>query len=206
VASVLYRMGRVYLHHQEPNEALKLFQLGQIAAQESGSALTVAVLCANEAWAYGMLNKPDQVMKMVGRTKDEFSRANVADAPDWVRFFDENDLHGMIGSAHDALAVYNPERFAPLAVAETMKCNTSYGAEMQRTHVFGLSLQATNHIRAGDVQQGVKVGRHALNVGEKVKSVRVADRMKPLQIEAAKHRMNSDAHELSEQIRRFREG
>ena len=205
VASVLYRMGRVYLHYQEPNEALKLFQLGQIAAQESGSALTVAVLCANEAWAYGMLNKPDQVQKMVGRTKDEFARANVAEAPDWVRFFNENDLHGMIGSAHDALAVFDPDKYAPLAVAETIKCNEAYGADMQRTHVFGLSLQATNHIRAGDLQEGVKVGRTALSIGEKVKSSRVADRLKPLEVEAGKHRMNSDARDLSEEIRRFRE-
>ncbi|MFR9728050.1 helix-turn-helix domain-containing protein [Saccharopolyspora sp. MS10] len=205
VASVLYRMGRVYLHYQEPNEALKLFQLGQIAAQESGSSLTVAVLCANEAWAYGMLNKPDQVQKMVGRTKDEFARANVAEAPDWVRFFNENDLHGMIGSAHDALAVFDPDRYAPLAVAETIKCNEAYGADMQRTHVFGLSLQATNHIRAGDLQEGIKVGRSALQIGEKVKSARVSDRLKPLEIEAGRHRMNSDARDLSEEIRRFRE-
>jgi transcriptional regulator with XRE-family HTH domain len=205
VASVLYRMGRVYLHYQEPNEALKLFQLGQIAAQESGSALTVAVLCANEAWAYGMLNKPDQVQKMVGRTKDEFARASVGDAPDWVRFFTENDLHGMIGSAHDALAVFEPDRYAPIAVAETIKCNEAYGSDMQRTHVFGLSLQATNHIRAGDLQQGIKVGRQALQTGEKVKSARVADRLKPLELEAGKHRANSDARDLSEQIRRFRE-
>lgn len=205
VASVLYRMGRVYLHYQEPNEALKLFQLGQIAAQESGSALTVAVLCANEAWAYGMLNRPDQVQKMIGRTKDEFARANVADAPDWVRFFTENDLHGMIGSAHDALAVYEPDRYAPMAVAETIKCNEAYGSDMQRTHVFGLSLQATNHIRAGDLQQGIKVGRQALSIGERVKSARVADRLKPLEIEAGKHRMNSDARDLAEDVRRFRE-
>ncbi|CAL99422.1 regulator [Saccharopolyspora erythraea NRRL 2338] len=205
VASVLYRMGRVYLHYQEPNEALKLFQLGQIAAQESGSALTVAVLCANEAWAYGMLNKPDQVQKMVGRTKDEFARADVNDAPDWVRFFTENDLHGMIGSANDALAVFDPDRYAPIAVAETIKCNEAYGTDMQRTHVFGLSLQATNHIRAGDLQQGIKVGRTALAIGEKVKSARVADRLRPLELEAGRHRMNSDARDLSEEIRRFRE-
>lgn len=205
VASVLYRMGRVYLHHQEPNEALKLFQLGQIAAQESGSALTVAVLCANEAWAYGMLDKPDQVQKMVGRTKDEFGRANVADAPDWVRFFNENDLHGMIGSAHDALAVFDPDRYAQIAVAETIKCNEAYGSDMQRTHVFGLSLQATNHIRAGDLQHGIKVGRQALTIGEKVKSVRVSDRLKPLEVEAGKHRMNTDARDFAEQVRRFRE-
>lgn len=205
VASVLYRMGRVYLHYAEPNEALKLFQLGQIAAQESGSALTVAVLCANEAWAYGMLNKPDQVAKMISRTKDEFSRANIADAPDWVRFFTENDLHAMMGSAHDALAVYDPEHYAPIAVAETMKCNQSYGADMQRSHVFGLTFQATNHIRSGDLQEGLRIGRQALQIGEKVKSARVADRLRPLEVEAGKHRMSADARDLSEEIRRFRE-
>ncbi|SFS84594.1 Transcriptional regulator, contains XRE-family HTH domain [Saccharopolyspora flava] len=205
VASVLYRMGRVYLHYQEPNEALKLFQLGQIAAQESGSSLTVAVLCANEAWAYGMLNKPDQVQKMVGRTKDEFARANVDDAPDWVRFFTENDLHGMIGSAHDALAVFDPKKHASIAVAETIKCNEAYGADMQRTHVFGLSLQATNHFRAGDVQEALKVGRRALQFGERVKSARVADRLKPLELEAGKHRANSDSRDLFEEVRRFRQ-
>jgi transcriptional regulator with XRE-family HTH domain/tetratricopeptide (TPR) repeat protein len=205
VASVLYRMGRVYLHYQEPNEALKLFQLGQIAAQESGSALTVAVLCANEAWAYGMLNKPDQVQKMVGRTKDEFARSRVDEAPDWVRFFNENDLHGMIGSAHDALANFDPKRHASIAVAETIKCNEAYGADMQRTHVFGLSLQATNHFRAGDLQEGIKVGRQALQFGDRVKSARVADRLKPLEIEAGKHRMNSDVRDLFEDVRRFRQ-
>ena len=205
VACVLYRMGRVYLHYQEPNEALKLFQLGQIAAQESGSALTVAVLCANEAWAYGMLNKADQVQKMIGRTKDEFARADISEAPDWVRFFNENDLHCMIGSAQDALAVFDPEKHAPIAVAETMKSNAAYGSDMQRSHVFGLSFQATNHIRSGDLQEGIKVGRRALHIGERVKSQRVADRLRPLQLEAAKHRMNSDARDLVEEIRVFRD-
>lgn len=205
VACVLYRMGRVYLHYQEPNEALKLFQLGQIAAQESGSALTVAVLCANEAWAYGMLNKADQAQKMIGRTKDEFARADISEAPDWVRFFNENDLHCMIGSAQDALAVFDPGKHAPIAVAETMKSNAAYGADMQRSHVFGLSFQATNHIRSGDLQEGIKVGRRALQIGEHVKSQRVADRLRPLQVEAAKHRMNSDARDLIEDIKIFRD-
>ncbi|MBV8932303.1 MAG: helix-turn-helix transcriptional regulator, partial [Kutzneria sp.] len=81
VANILYRMGRVYLQNEAPGEALKMFQLGQIAAQESGSALTVAVLCANEAWAYGKLNRQDQVQRMIGRTRDEFERAQSEDVP-----------------------------------------------------------------------------------------------------------------------------
>ena len=162
------------------------------------------MLCANEAWAYGMMNKPDQVVKMLGRTKDEFARANV-EGPGLGRFFNENDLHCMVGSAQDALAVYNPDKHAPIAVAETMKCNATYGSDYQRSHVFGLSMQATNHIRSGDLQEGIKVGRRALTLAEKVKSQRVADRLQPLQIEAAKHRMNSDARDFAEEVRRFRQ-
>jgi hypothetical protein len=36
VANVLYRMGRLHLHRGMLKEALRLFQLGQIAAQDSG--------------------------------------------------------------------------------------------------------------------------------------------------------------------------
>ncbi|ASU77038.1 XRE family transcriptional regulator [Actinopolyspora erythraea] len=205
VANVLYRMGRVYLHYQQPNEALKLFQLGQIAAQDSGSALTVAVMCANEGWAYGMLNRPDQVEKMLGRTRDEFARADLNEEPDWVKFFNRHDLHGMTGSVYDALAEFTPERYAPLAVSETLKSNQSYGDNMQRSHVFMLGMQATNHMRSGDVQQGIKVGRQALELGALVKSARVPDRLRPLQLEAAKHTMNPDARDFAEQVRTFRE-
>jgi hypothetical protein len=55
VANVLYPMGRLHLHRGFYRHALKFFQLGQIAAQDSGSELTVAMLCANEAWAYALL-------------------------------------------------------------------------------------------------------------------------------------------------------
>ncbi|HEU5109077.1 MAG TPA: helix-turn-helix transcriptional regulator, partial [Micromonosporaceae bacterium] len=89
VANILYRMGRVYLHKEAPDDALKMFQLGQIAAQESGSELAVAVICANQAWAYAMMGHEEQTMKLIGRTRDEWSRANMSEAEDWVRFFNE---------------------------------------------------------------------------------------------------------------------
>ncbi|SDN26876.1 helix-turn-helix domain-containing protein [Allokutzneria albata] len=206
VANILYRMGRVYLHYEAPNDALKLFQLGQLAAQDSGSALTVAVLCANEAWAYAMMGKRDQAMKMVGRTKDEFARADFATAPDWVKFFTVNDLHGMIGSVHHSLAGIEEFRakHAPLAVAELIKCTQGYESDMKRTHVFGLSMLAADHIRAGDVDQGLRVGRVAFDMGEGVNSVRVADRMNHMQEEAVKYQHIGDAKELADDVQQFR--
>ena len=50
------------------------------------------MLCANEAWAYAMMGNEEQAMKLLGRSKDEFSRANLAEAESWVKFFNETDV------------------------------------------------------------------------------------------------------------------
>lgn len=207
VANILYRMGRVYLQDNEPNDALKLFQLGQLAAQESGSPLTTAVLCANEAWAYAMMNRPDQALTMLGRTKDEFARSiGREDAPDWVRFFDGTDLYRMIGSVHYSLAEFEDQRakHAPLAVTALVKGTADYQAGFARSTAFGLSMLATAHIRSGDLHEGIRVGEHALRQAQEIRSYRVSQRIEPLQIEAGRYRNNAEARELSERIARFR--
>jgi transcriptional regulator with XRE-family HTH domain len=103
-ANILYRMGRVYLHEQAPDDALKMFQIAQIAAHQSGSDLAVAVICANQAWAYAMMGHEEQAMKLISRTRDEFARANHGEAADWVKFFNEDDICSMIDTVHTVLA------------------------------------------------------------------------------------------------------
>lgn len=203
VSNVLYRMGRVYLHNEAANDALKLFQLGQIAAQESGSELAVAVLCANEAWAYALLGVPKQVDKLLGRARDEFARANLAEAPSWVKFFDENDMHAMVGTVYTVLGAKEVKHTA-IAIPELVTALAGYREDMARSRAFNLSALATNHLRQGDVDQGVQVGRQALMLAEGLHSVRVVDRMRPLQLEAAKRSTNSDTRDLAERIARFR--
>src|SRR5262249_49093637 len=95
LANVLYRMGRIYLEKDAPDDALKLFQLGQIAAQDSGSEIAVAILCANEAWAYAKMGSIEQTHKMIRRAQDEFVRADQGKTPTWAKFFSETDVHAM---------------------------------------------------------------------------------------------------------------
>ena len=75
VANVLYRMGRVYLHLDVPAEALKVFQLGQISAQEAGSAAVVALMLLHEVFAYRCIGRPDQADRLAERLRDELCRA-----------------------------------------------------------------------------------------------------------------------------------
>ncbi|MDQ3790795.1 MAG: helix-turn-helix domain-containing protein [Actinomycetota bacterium] len=203
VANILYRMGRVYLHKEAPDDALKMFQLGQIAAQQSGSELAVAVICANQAWAYAMMGHEEQTMKLIGRTRDEFARANHGEAADWVKFFNEDDVYSMIGTVHTVLAQKVDARHTKYAIPALTRAIDSYGDEVARNKAFNLSSLATNHLLDGDIDHGSKVGVQAVDLAQHLKSKRVRDRLEPLRIEAEKRRNFNDARELADLIGRF---
>lgn len=206
VANILYRMGRVYLHRGEntsSEHALKLFQLGQIAAQESGSELAVAVLCANEAWAYALMGNAEQAQKLLNRTRAEFERADLVNAESWEKFFDETDLHAMIGTVHTALAQTVDRKHTKLAIPALTRAIEAYGDEMARSKTFSLSALATNHLVEGDSDHGARLGRGALDLAEHIKSGRIKKRMEPLLQEAGRRSNNADARDLHERIERF---
>lgn len=211
LANVLYRMGKIYMEKDAPNDALKLFQLGQIAAQDSGSEIAVALLCANEAWAYSKLGDADQTQKMIGRAQDEFARADPKRTPGWARHCDEYELCASTGTVHFTLAragvsekVQDPAKHMRLAIPNLQRAIDGYGPEMARTHAFNLTTLAAAHLWEGDVSHGVRLGRAALEMASDVKSARIATRLKPLQEEAARHVHNSDSRDLAERVARLR--
>jgi tetratricopeptide (TPR) repeat protein len=203
VANILYRMGRVYLHNDAPNDALKIFSLGQIAAQNSGSELAVAVLCANEAWAYAMMGQREQTMKLLGRTRDEFARADLDGAETWVKFFNETDVYAMMGTVHTVLAQTVDVKHTRYAIPALQRALDGYGDDMARSKTFNLGALATNHLLEGDIDHGVKIGRAAVDLAENLTSGRTKDRMRPLKQEADKRRNNSQARELSDVLNKY---
>jgi tetratricopeptide (TPR) repeat protein len=203
MSNIMYRIGRVSLHHRAANDALKWFQQGQIAAHDSGSELAIAVLCGNEAWAYAMMGDHVQATKLLGRSRDELARANLAEAPDWSRFYNETDMYAMIGTVHHELSAFDP-RHAALAIPAFDQALARYDDSMARSQAFTLTMLATSHLRQGDVEHGVLVGRKALILASAVNSTRVTDRMKPLQIETARRSNSADSRELSDLIRQHR--
>jgi tetratricopeptide (TPR) repeat protein len=205
VANILYRMGRVYLHNEAPQDALKMFQLGQIAAQESGSELAVAVICANQAWAYAMMGHEEPAMRLIGRTRDEFARANLAEAEDWVRFFNETDVYAMIGTVHTTLAQKVDARHTKYAIPALTRALNSYGDEVGRAKVFNLSCLAINYLVQGDVDLGTNIGHQAVDLAQHLKSRGVWDHLLRLKIETDKHRNYTDARGLPDTISRFYE-
>ncbi len=200
MSNIMYRIGRVYLHHGDANDALKWFQLGQIAAQDSGSELAVAVLCGNEAWAYALMGDDVQAKKLLGRSRDELARANPDETPDWARFYNDTDMYAMIGTVHNELAAHDP-RHAAVAIPALGQALARYDDTMGRSQAFTFAMLATSYLRQGDVDHGIQVGRKALLAATAVKSKRVTDRLKPLEIEAARRSSNPDARDLAHLLR-----
>jgi hypothetical protein len=203
MSNIMYRIGRIYLHHRAPNDALKWFQLGQIAAQDSGSELAVAVLCGSEAWAYAMMGDNVLAEKLLDRSRDELMRANQDEAPDWARFYDDTEMYAITGTVHNELAGFDP-RHADTAIPASSQALARFDYLMGRSRAFNLATLATSYLRQGDVDHGIQVGQKALMAATVVKSTRVTDRLEPLQIEAARRSNNPDARELSHLIRQHR--
>jgi len=198
-AASLYRMGRVHLHCGWPDEALKLFQLGQLAAQDSGSAHAVAMLCANEAWAYAEMGDAAQMIRSLGRAEDELARADLDAAPAWLQYFGFTDLSALRGVAHTVLSAQEPKYLQTAIVALTV-CLSDRGPDMARSRAFELTALATAHLRNGDLDVATTVGHQALDLAVDLRSVRVVDRLAPLQQAAAPRRRHHDVDELAARI------
>ena len=202
LSNVMYRIGRVFLHHGAPHEALTWFQLGQRHAQRSGSELAVAVLCGNEAWAYAMMGDGEQAQKLLSRSQDELARADLSAAPDWARFYNETDMNAMIGTVHTELSAFDVKH-AAIAIPAINQSLAHYDESMSRSRTFMLTALATNYLRQGDVDHGVRIGRDALSLATGLQSTRVTDRLRPLEL-AARESSNLDSRQLAHLIRQHR--
>jgi len=178
VANVLYRIGRLHLHARLIAEALRFFQLGQIAAQDGCGSTTVALLCANEAWAYGMLGIAQQAQRSLGRAEEELG-TGVPEHPDgpWVSF-GTTDLTALAGVTHLELA--GPPGHLEVATTNLSEVLALRGEALPRSRAFELSGLATALIRNGDTEAGISTGRQAVQLAGALRSARVWDRLQPL--------------------------
>ncbi|MEV7970836.1 helix-turn-helix transcriptional regulator [Sphaerisporangium sp. NPDC088356] len=202
-ANILYRMGRVHLHLNRVEDALRFFQLGQICAQDASCELTVAMLCANEAWAYALLGDERLAMKSISRARDEYARADRQAAPAWVRFFGDADIEAASGMTHASLAITHPGH---LSKAAELLSNSVRNRDqtMARSKVFELIGLATVQLRLGEVEEGLGHGHEAVTLVTQIRSVRTIDRLEPLREAAAEQPQDSGARELCRRIKDLR--
>lgn len=203
IANIHYRMGRVHLHHHAPVEALTQFHLGQTAAQACGSQHALATLYANQAWAYATMGVADRALRLLDQSRGAFASADLAQAPGWAAFFDATDLSAMVGTVHAELAQTVHTRHTGSAIPALSHAAVGYPEDMARSKTFTLISLATCHLLDGDVDLAITIGSQAVELATTLASARPAERMRPLQHQADKHRGNADVGELSHLITTF---
>jgi tetratricopeptide (TPR) repeat protein len=171
--NIVYRRGRVHLHHGAPGDALAYFQRGAF------SPLASSIMHSNEAWAYARQARSAEALRALGKAQDAFARADLSHVPDWARFHDETDLHAMIGTVHAELG---DTRHAIPALTTAIE---GFGPAMARSWTFCLISLASCHFLDGDDDQGQAVAMQAITAAERLRSERVWDRMRPMMQAAA---------------------
>ncbi len=195
LSNILYRAGRLHLHREMPQTALRFFQLGQLTAQDAGCSLTVSMLHANEGWAYALLGNHNHMLQSLRRAEDEFANADLGRANAWVRFFGEADLHALAGVTMTAYAEASTAEL-DTGIEHLNHAIDLRGDSMARSRAFEFAALATAHLHNGDRDEGLTWGTTAVEAAGVVRSVRTVDRLAPLRAAADKRRGDSGLDDL----------
>jgi transcriptional regulator with XRE-family HTH domain len=202
-AKALYCLGRLHLHHGWDVQALRLFQVGQLAAQESGRGRAVAMLHANLAWAHAVLGDGRQALACIGRARDEYGRCEHEPAPGWLSFFDSAELQALRGVALAHLPNPTPQQ-RDEAIERFSFSTAVRGEPFARSRAFDLIALAWLLIDNGEIDHGLRVGHEAVDAAGTIRSQRVIDRMAPLRASLARRRSHPDARDLANRIATLR--
>lgn len=202
-AIVLYFLGRIPLDNGDPLEALKLFQLGQIAAQDSRSAMPVAFLLANEAVAYAHLGDARQAMTALRRAEDEYAHAERDQPAGHTQLFDHVALSTAAARVHSQLGLTDAKhRAQALTRLNQALADGSSGRTRQRA--FNQAWLATCFLADGDPATGVTAGASAIEAVRGIRSPRLLEQLAPLQAQARRYPNHSDVRQLAHDVELLR--
>ncbi|RSN63634.1 hypothetical protein DMH01_07735 [Amycolatopsis sp. WAC 04182] len=204
LANVRYRLGRMYLHHRSPSEALDQFGQGQVAARRAGRPLSQAILSANEAWAYALLGDVRQALDKLSLAPEQFADSAGDAVPSWSAFFTANDLAAMIGTVRTELARLVDVRHSRKAIPALTEAIEGYGPDMVRSRSLTMIWLAVDHALEGDLDRAAEVGLAAMDIADGIRSARTRDRLRPLSESVRKRVGDINARDILDRIATFR--
>ena len=199
VAKALYCLGRVHVHHGWAAQAVRLFQLAQVPAQESGTGRAVAMVQANLGWAYALAGDARQALASIDRAREEYARSEHDQVPGWIGFFDSAELQALRGAVLAHLPTPTPAQRAE-AIERFSVSTALRELPLARSRAFELTALAWLLLGEGAVEQGVQTGHQAVDLAERLRSRRVTDRMAPLKLALAQWPADSGARELAARL------
>jgi hypothetical protein len=183
-AFILSSMSRQMIHLGRPEDALELIHLAQYGSRDCAGPRTQSMLYAMEARAYANMGQPGKCKRALRMAEDTFS--DVLDGPgpepDWIRFFTEAELYGENAHSYRDLA-YTAGRsptYANLAEPPMARSVELFAPdrEHQRSYALNLIGLAAVHLLKREPEASVAATRKAFTVARKVRSERLATRIR----------------------------
>lgn len=174
----------------EPNEALKLFQLGCVGAPSQLSRALVECHCA---LALGLLDLPGEALAALRRALDSFRAASDEPRP-WKYF---------------AAVLPHVEGCTYLALGRFDRAATAFASAVDgANHAVGCSMDNFAHLaaaqlRCGELRSGLATASRTIRLVKGLRSVSVRDGLAPLQA-AAVARRDSACQDLARELATLR--
>lgn len=182
----LDKLGRLELGIDQPNEALKLFQLGAAAARSALARFRLEYDCA---YALALLGATREAIAALRRAEDSYQVAS-DEPPPWSNFAAATS-HGE-GCTYFALGRFDRAARALSAAIDA------------RTHavtctVANSGLLAAAQLRSGELGSGLRTAQQVIGLAKGLRSVSVRNSLAPLQ-EAAAVRRDSACQDLAREV------
>lgn len=197
IAVVLHHLGRVPLDTGQPHAALKLFQLGQISAQDSDSPAAMSLLLADTAVAYAQLGETSRALTALRRAEDEFTHVGT-EAPHYLQFFNASALWTATARVHTALGATDDSHRAH-AIDHLSRALDQAPEGRGRQTAFNRIYLATHQLAEGDLDTGCAQGHQAITLTESIRSPRLLRYLTDLRDQTQRHQ-RSDTRELGRRI------
>lgn len=184
VSADLFGEGRMELHFGQPNDALKVFQLGAATAPTSLARARFECHCA---WALARLGRAGDSFAALRRAGDARD-AVCGERPELV----VNGLRHPEGCTYLALGYFNRATVALATAADS-------ASHAVRCTTINFAYLATAQLRCGEVPSGLITAQRVVTLAKGLRSVSVRDNLAPLQ-KAAAVRRESACQDLAREL------
>ncbi|MGQ4619000.1 hypothetical protein [Nocardia sp. R7R-8] len=206
-ADLFFGLARVELHEGDPGTALKMVQLGQIAAADAHDIGAAAQLQATAAWAYALIGQHRQMADSLARAEHEMSLVDPHSSEPWMKVFFSGGgylghqalVHGVLAANTDdpAIAAASATRATELT---TTSLTLSGPDRPARSLLFDRIVAATNNFRVGDLDTAITLTHRAVADLEEIATQRGIQRLPEIVVAATPHSSDSAVAEVMHQV------
>jgi hypothetical protein len=157
-----------------PRQAAILARTAYAGARHSATATTKALLLDRVAWADAKSGDLISCERALGQVEENFSQIEPGDGPEWVYWFNREEIDVMAGRCFTELK--QPVRAEPLLRSAT----SSYDNTLIRENSLYLSWLAEDYILLNEIERAAEIATRVLELASRANSARTDERLRHL--------------------------